>query len=548
MVTGRLAQYKPRPSVLFAERRSAIVRLNSWKRRLSRAVWGAKTMGLSETGTSWACPGCNRRVPMRVENCRCGAPRPLAPAPSTTIRNIPRPATLVTGGASGLLVDGQGLGSFAEASSLTGMSQPGSFDEGLRYPGETLRFWVSAAFASVFWAFLILSMVGIAYALVFLVFSLVARALFLANVRGNGVLVSEQQLPHIHAAVLRASRSLGMEAPPETYVLQSEGSLNAFATRLISRNYVVIYSALIDACSDQAQVDFVVAHEVGHLAAGHLRWMGFLTPARLLPWLGPAYSRACEYTCDRCGLAVVADLNAADRGLLVLAAGGKAAMQANVDGFMAQRLETGSFWSAVVELGSSHPFLCKRVAALREYEHPGSMARISRNPLAYLFAPLTSVGGVAGAGGGLLVMVAVVGIMAAIAIPSLLRARVAANEAAAIGHAIEVMNAQAAFKSMSGTYGPIECLTTPIACGVDLPAGSPVLLSADGGEARAQGYERAIVRYDHDSFVFISAPLTQGQSGVRVFCADARGSVCSAPSVEEASAGSTCSPACERLR
>jgi Zn-dependent protease with chaperone function/type II secretory pathway pseudopilin PulG len=404
-----------------------------------------------------------------------------------------------------------------------------------------------AAFATVFWAAVILSIFGIFYGLTFLVFSLVARALFLANLRGNGLLVSERQLPHIHAAVIKAAHRLGLETPPTAYVMQSEGSLNAFATKLISRNYIVIYSALIDACADQAQVDFVVAHEVGHLAAGHLKWMGFLAPARLLPWLGPAYSRACEYTCDRCGLAVVQDAAAADRGLLVLAAGSKASMQADVEYFMAQRLETGGFWSALVELGSSHPYLCKRVAALRDYEQPGSMAPVARNPLAYVFAPFASAGGVAGAGGGLLVMVAMMGIIAAIAIPSLLRARVAVNEATAIGDARDVIRAQASFKNMTGGYGSIECLAAPASCITGYPATGPVLLTAIQAAPQANGYERAIVHSDTDSFVYLSAPLSPS-TGIRTFCADARGVVCSAPSAAEASAGTTCSRLCQPLR
>jgi hypothetical protein len=260
-----------------------------------------------------------------------------------------------------------------------------------------------------------------------------------------------------------------------------------------------------------------------------------------------AYSRACEYTCDRCGLAVIEDRESADRGLLVLAAGGKSAMQANVQAFMEQRLETGRFWSATVELGSTHPFLCKRVAALREFQDPGSIAPVPRNPFAYLFSPLVGLGGAAGGGASILVMVAVIGIIAAIAIPSLLRARVAANEAAAIGDARAVLSAETAFREMAGSYGPIECLVNPKSCVASYPAGGPVFLGKEQAEAKAAGYERAIVHADAESFVFVAAPLVPQQTGIRVFCADSTGVVCTASSVQEAWAGggtcaSTCSP------
>ena len=54
----------------------------------------------------------------------------------------------------------------------------------------------------------------------------------------------------------------------------------------------------------------------------------------------------------------------------------------------------------------------------------------------------------------LLIVVAIIGIIAAIAIPSLLRARVSANEAGAIGDSRTVVSGEAAFQSAnSGFYG-----------------------------------------------------------------------------------------------
>jgi prepilin-type N-terminal cleavage/methylation domain-containing protein len=62
----------------------------------------------------------------------------------------------------------------------------------------------------------------------------------------------------------------------------------------------------------------------------------------------------------------------------------------------------------------------------------------------------------------LLIVVAIIGIIAAIAIPSLLRARVAANESATIGDVRSLASAQAAFASASGgTWGKLTCLSTP---------------------------------------------------------------------------------------
>src|SRR5439155_21002441 len=117
--------------------------------------------------------------------------------------------------------------------------------------------------------------------------------LFLAHVRGNGVRLSDRQLPELYARCKAIGGKLGLEQTPEVYLLQSGGLLNAFATRLLSRRYVILFSALVDGCQEPAQLDFVIGHEMAHLAAGHLTWNVFLLPFRILPWAGPAYSRAC---------------------------------------------------------------------------------------------------------------------------------------------------------------------------------------------------------------------------------------------------------------
>jgi len=175
---------------------------------------------------------------------------------------------------------------------------------------------------------------------------------------------------------------------------------------------------------------------VGHLAAGHLRWNTFLLPFHLVPWLGAGYSRAREYTCDRCGLAVAGDLEQAARALVVLAAGGHVASRADLGAFTAQHLETGGFWMAALELSGTHPYLCKRVAALDQVSRPHATTAVSRHPLAWLLSPV--VGGLAGGPGSAPILaIAMVGVLAAIAIPNFVRyqerARQHAGQAAA-GH------------------------------------------------------------------------------------------------------------------
>jgi Zn-dependent protease with chaperone function len=270
-----------------------------------------------------------------------------------------------------------------------------SFDPRLRSSKERPLFLIAAVFSSFCWLLIAVTIVGIPTASLFLAFVLVGHAIFLAHVKGNGVRVSDRQLPELYARCEAAAQRLGLAQVPEIYVLQSGGILNAFATKLLSRKFVIIYSELVNQCADPRQLDFVIGHEMGHLAAGHLAWNAFLLPAHLMPWLGPAYSRAREYTCDRCGYEVVGSLEPSQRGLAVLAAGGRLAGAVDLQEFMRQRINAGSFWMAVRELCMSHPYLCKRAAALQELAVPGSIEPVRRSPFAYPLAPIfgISVGG-----------------------------------------------------------------------------------------------------------------------------------------------------------
>jgi Zn-dependent protease with chaperone function len=307
------------------------------------------------------------------------------------------------------------------------------FDERLRTDREKTLFGLGVAFSSLVYLALLLTIVGAFYALAFAVFILMAHALHFAHVRGNGIRVTERQFPELYGRIATASFRLGLTEVPEVYIVQSGGILNAMASKLLSRKYVVIYSSLVDSCSDPLQLDFVIGHEIGHLAAGHLKWNALLLPWMAMPWAGPAYSRAREYTCDRCGLAVAGDLEQSMRGLAVLAAGGKLAAEVDLAEFQRQREETGHFWMAILELVSSHPFLCKRVGALQEYAHPGSVYPVGRNVFAYPLAPFLgfAAGPAGGAVSSMMLVVAIIGIMAAIAIPNFLKFQERAKEAAA---------------------------------------------------------------------------------------------------------------------
>ena len=137
----------------------------------------------------------------------------------------------------------------------------------------------------------------------------------------------------------------------------------------------------------------------------------------------------------------------------------------------------------------------------------------------------------------LLIVVAIIGIIAAVAIPSLLRARVSANESATLGDIRTMISAQAAYHAANGGfYGPPDCLAGPFqaACIPSYPSTAPIFLDSQLASLTAKsGYNRSFqqgtptgVRSDIPCYAYHATPVTPGHSGVRGFAGDCSGLIC----------------------
>jgi len=235
-----------------------------------------------------------------------------------------------------------------------------------RWPSEIpLLVFVALASAGI-WLLLCLSILGIVYGLMIGFFLFIAHVAFIAHVRGSAVRLGPEQFPEIHQRVVELAGRIGLDETPEAYLMQEGGALNAFATRFLRSDLMVLYSDLLDACGDdEAARDMIIGHELGHIKAGHLRWMWLLAPGRLVPFLGTAYSRARELTCDRYGSALCGDPNGAARGLAILAAGGSHARRVNLSEFVRQRQNLDTGWMTLAKWLSGYPPLAERVAVVQ---------------------------------------------------------------------------------------------------------------------------------------------------------------------------------------
>jgi prepilin-type N-terminal cleavage/methylation domain-containing protein len=138
----------------------------------------------------------------------------------------------------------------------------------------------------------------------------------------------------------------------------------------------------------------------------------------------------------------------------------------------------------------------------------------------------------------LLIVVAIIGIIAAIAIPSLLRARVSANESATVGDARTWISAEAAYEgaSQGNGYAPsASCLSTPsdAGCIPGYSATAPTFLdptlSQDSPNSIKSGFARDYLPSANaigkgvDGYCYGASPVTLNRTGTRSFGGDASG-------------------------
>jgi Zn-dependent protease with chaperone function len=287
----------------------------------------------------------------------------------------------------------------------------------LIYPRERTLGIITLVLGLLVWVVLIVGTFGgalLMLAVGFLLY-LFAQSALIARIKGNGVELSETQFPDLYAHFTACCDRLKMPERPTAYVLAGNGSLNAFATRFLGLQYVVLMSDVIDAMDRHGEgVRFYMGHELGHLRLRHLTGHLLRWPILWLPLLGAAYSRAKESSCDRHGLACCTSAESAAHALAALSAGAKRWAKLDPVAYVRQSAGTGGFWMSFHELVAGYPWLTKRFARVMDPQAEAPR----RNGFAYVPALFVPFAGRLGAGFGFLVSVYIVGVLAAVAIPA----------------------------------------------------------------------------------------------------------------------------------
>ncbi len=196
---------------------------------------------------------------------------------------------------------------------------------------------------------------------------------------GSAVRVGPQQFPRVFALTQRCADTLKIVAP-RVYITNNH-TMNAMTYGTEEDAFILIHSGLIDHLSDTELLD-VIGHECGHLHNNHVVYLTTLYLLQhLVGEIFPPFSkiavipltlalnawrRRAEITCDRAGLLCSRDMEAATKSLAKLALGShKLYEQLNLEAFIAQNEESLRSPGRLEEFFSSHPWLPKRILALK---------------------------------------------------------------------------------------------------------------------------------------------------------------------------------------
>jgi Zn-dependent protease with chaperone function len=207
---------------------------------------------------------------------------------------------------------------------------------------------------------------------------------------GHAVKVSDRQFPRIYTITKTACDTLQI-AMPQVFVV-NQPTFNAGTLGTNEDSFIMVHSALVDQYSDEELLT-VIGHECGHIHNKHVAYLTalhYLTymAGMFLPWiLQPAllalrtWSRRAEITCDRAGMLVARDQPAAERAITKLAVGSRKLYEEfNLDAFLEQHEEGNQGIGKYMEVFATHPWLPKRVLAMRVFGESQLFQKASGRP------------------------------------------------------------------------------------------------------------------------------------------------------------------------
>jgi Zn-dependent protease with chaperone function len=214
--------------------------------------------------------------------------------------------------------------------------------------------------------------------------------------QANAVRVSERQFGRLHRLYEEVLRTL--DAPEAYPLFVSQTPLVNAGAYGMDRPFIILNSGMLILLDDD-ELQYVLAHEVGHILSGHVLYRTMTVilielANRGFPLVGIAaravlvglleWFRKSELSSDRAGLLGVQDPTVVFGAMLKMAGGGSAE-ETSVSAFLEQAEAyresedlADSVFKVLNLLGTTHPFHVLRVSELRKWIETGEYDRILR--------------------------------------------------------------------------------------------------------------------------------------------------------------------------
>ncbi len=215
-------------------------------------------------------------------------------------------------------------------------------------------------------------------------------------VLASSIFIDDRSFPDIFEVLAHCAKALGIPIP-HAVTRHDVALFNAYTAGTDDYAFINVSSALCKHFTKE-EACFVVGHECGHIASGHMVYhtvASALTNAALgqLGAIGTvlqltagiplnAWERRSEVTADRAGLLCCGDIAVAERSLLRLVTGLADADRVDMEDFLRRSKEVQEYHrlSVIHEFTSTHPLIPKRIEALRLFANSEPYYALSGKP------------------------------------------------------------------------------------------------------------------------------------------------------------------------
>lgn len=212
----------------------------------------------------------------------------------------------------------------------------------------------------------------------------------------TSIKIDETNYPELNSIIEECSMKLSI---PKPYVVisRSVSGINARTAGTDDFSYIAV-SSLLTLLMESDEQKFVLGHECGHIALGHVVYHTALSTAGSLSGLVPvigsfvanavnyplnAWSRRSEISADRAGLICCGNIDTAKKALLHLEAGFLDVDNLDIDDYLEnyRSFSQNSKLGKLREILMSHPVIPKRIEALDLFAHSEKYFRITNRQI-----------------------------------------------------------------------------------------------------------------------------------------------------------------------